>query len=108
MAHTASLASPFGRRSRPLYAVLLVLPAMLLGTVGMAAPKGRKLLSYCLAFLLVSGCLLQVACNGASNSGSGGGGGGGTGGTPAGTYTVTVAGVAGATQHTTMVTLTVQ
>jgi trimeric autotransporter adhesin len=81
---------------------------MLLGTVGMAAPKRRKLLSYCIVFLLVSGCLLQVACNGASNSGSGGGGGGGTGGTPAGTYTITVAGAAGATQHATMVTLTVQ
>ena len=73
-AQTASLASPFGRRSRPLYAMLLVLPAMLLGMVGMAAPKRRKLLSYCLVFLLVSGCLLQVACSGASN-GSGGGGG---------------------------------
>jgi hypothetical protein len=76
--------------------------------VGLAPPKRRKLLSYCIVFLLVSGCLLQVACSGASNSGSGGGGGGGTGGTPAGTYTVTVTGTAGATQHTTPVTLTVQ
>jgi YVTN family beta-propeller protein len=107
-APTASLAPPFGRRSSPLYAIWLVLPAMLLGTVGLAAPKCRKLLSYSIVFLLVSGCLLQVACNGASNSGSGGGGGGGTGGTPAGTYTVTVTGTAGATQHTTTVTLTVQ
>ena len=79
---------------------------MLLGTVGLAAPKRRKLLSYCIVFLLVSGCLLQVACSGASNSGSGGGG--GTGGTPAGTYTVTVTGTAGSTQHTAPVTLTVQ
>ena len=46
-APTASLAPPFGRRSSPLYAIWLVLPAMLLGTVGMAAPKRRKLLSYC-------------------------------------------------------------
>jgi YVTN family beta-propeller protein len=107
-APTASLAPPFGRRSSPLYAIWLVLPAMLLGTVGLAAPKRRQLLSYCIVFLLVSGCLLQVACNGASNSGSGGVGGGGTGGTPAGTYTVTVTGTAGATQHTTPVTLTVQ
>ena len=107
-APTASLAPPFGRRSSPLYAIWLVVPAMLLGTVGMVAPKRRKLLSYSIVFLLVSGCLLQVACNGASNSGSGGGGGGGTGGTPAGTYTVTVTGTAGATQHTTTVTLTVQ
>ncbi len=112
-APTASLARPFGRRSSPLYAIWLVLPAMLLGTVGMAAPKRRKLLSYSIVFLLVSGCLLQVACSGASNGGSGGNGGGGgggsgTGGTPSGTYTVTVTGTAGATQHTTTVTLTVQ
>ena len=80
-AQTASLVSPFGRRSRPLYAMLLVLPAMLLGTVGMAAPKSRKLLSYCLVFLLVGGCLLQVACKGASNGGGGGG-------TPSGSYTI--------------------
>ena len=66
-AHTASLRRPFGRRSSPLYAIWLVLPAMLLGMVGMAAPKRRKLLSYCIVFLLVSGCLLQVACGGASN-----------------------------------------
>jgi YVTN family beta-propeller protein len=106
-AQAASLASPFGRRSSPLYAMWLVLPAMLLGAVGMAAPKRRKLLSYCIVFLLVSGCLLQVACSGASNS-SGGGGGGGTGGTPAGSYTITVAGTAGSTQNAASVTLTVQ
>jgi YVTN family beta-propeller protein len=106
-AQAASLASPFGRRSSPLYAIWLLLPAMLLGAMGMAAPKRRKLLSYCIVFLLVSGCLLQVACSGASNS-SGGGGGGGTGGTPAGSYTVTVAGAAGSTQNTTTATLTVQ
>jgi DNA-binding beta-propeller fold protein YncE len=102
-AHTASLASPFGRRSSPLYAIWLVLPAMLLGTVRMAAPKRRKLLSYCLAFLLVSGCLLQVACSGASN-GSGGGGGG----TPSGSYTISVTGAAGSTQYAAPVTLIVQ
>ena len=106
-ANTASLAHPFGRRSSPLYAMWLVLPAMLLGTVGLAPPKRRKLLGYCIVFLLVSGCLLQVACSGTSSSGSGGGG-GGTGGTPAGTYTITVTGTAGSTQHTTTVTLTVQ
>ena len=106
-AHTAALAPPpFGHRSSPLYAIWLVLPAMLLGTAGMAAPNRRKLLSYCLVFLLVGGCLLQVACAGASNNG--GGGSGGTGGTPVGTYTVTVTGAAGSTQHTTTVTLTVQ
>ena len=103
-AHTASLAPPFGRRSSPLYAVWLVLPAMLLGTVVMAAPKRRKLLSYCLVFLVVSGCLLQVACGG----GSKGSGGGGTGGTPSGSYAIAVTGAAGSTQHAAPVTLTVQ
>jgi hypothetical protein len=102
-AQTASVASPFGRRSSPLYATWLVLSAMLLGTAGMAAPKRRKLLGYCFAFLLVGGCLLQAACGSGSN-GSGTGGGG----TLAGTYTVTVTGAAGSTQHTTTVTLTVQ
>ena len=94
-AHTASLASPaspFGHRSSPLYAIWMLIPAMLVSTVvGVAAPKRRKLLSYCLVFLLVSGCLLQVACSAASN-GSGGGGGGG--GTPSGSYTITVTGAA--------------
>ena len=102
-AQTASLKSPFGRRSSPPYATWLVLPAMLLGTAGMAAPKRRKLLGYCLAFLLVGGCLLQAACaSGSNGSGTAGGG------TPAGTYTVTVTGAAGSTQHTTTVTLTVR
>ena len=102
-APAASLARPpFGRRSSPMYGMWLVLPAFLLGTVVVAAPKGRKLLSYCLLFLLVSGCLLQVAC---SNGGNGGGGGGG--GTPPGTYSVIVTGAAGSTQHTITVTLTV-
>jgi hypothetical protein len=70
---------------------------MLLGTVGMAAPKRRKLLNCCLAFLLVGGCLLQAAC-----------GSGGKSGTPAGTYTVTVTGGAGSTQHAATLTVTVQ
>ncbi|MGA8618178.1 MAG: hypothetical protein WB660_06600 [Candidatus Sulfotelmatobacter sp.] len=81
----------------------LVLPAMLLGT-GMAAPKPRKLLSCFLVFLLVSGCLLQVACGSASNTG----GGGSSSGTPAGSYTITITGAATSTQHTATVTLTVQ
>ncbi len=100
--HTTALAPPpFGRRSGPRYAIWLVLPALLLGTVGMATPKRRKLLSYCLVFLLVSGCVLQVACSNGGNSG-------GTGGTPAGNYTITITGAAASTQHTATVTLTVQ
>jgi YVTN family beta-propeller protein len=106
-APTASVAfPPFGHRASPLYAIWLVLPAMLLGTVGLATPKRRKLLSYGLVCLLAGSCLLQVACSGASSNG--GGGGGGSTGTPAGSYTITVTGAAGSTQHTATVTLTVQ
>ncbi len=101
-AHTMALATPQpGHRPSPLYAIWLVLPAMLLGTVGMTVPKGRKLLSCGLAFLLVSGCLLQVAC------GNGSPGVNSTTGTPAGTYSVVVMGTAGSTQNTTTIMLTV-
>jgi hypothetical protein len=100
-APTASLVSPSGRRPSPLYATWLVLPAVLLGTAGITASKRKKLLGYCLAFLLGCACLFQVAC-GSNGSGSGGGG------TPAGTYTIIVTGASGSTQNTTPVTLTVQ
>jgi hypothetical protein len=96
-AHTTALAMPpSGHRSNPLYAIWLVLPAMFLG-----APKGRRFLSYCFVFLLVGGCLLQVACGGANGVNTATG-------TPAGTYSVTVTGAAGSNRHTTTIKLTVQ
>jgi sugar lactone lactonase YvrE len=102
-AHTTALALvPSSHRSSLLYAVCLLLPALFLGTVGMARPKGRKLLSFCLLFLLVGGCLFQGACGGAStpalNTSTG---------TPAGTYSIIVTGAAGSDQHTTTIRLTV-
>lgn len=103
-AHTAALLhAPFGGHSDRLSAIWLMLPAMVLGMVGIVAPKRRRLLSsYCLVFVLAGGCLLQVACGGASTSG------GGTKYTPAGSYTITVTGSATSTQQTAAVTLTVQ
>ncbi|MGC1370963.1 MAG: choice-of-anchor D domain-containing protein [Candidatus Sulfotelmatobacter sp.] len=100
-AQTASLpAAPSGRRSGLLYAMWLALPAMLLGT-GLAVPKRRKRLSCFFVFLLVSGCLLQAACDAGSFTRAGVG-------TPAGSYKITVIGAASSTQHTATVTLTVQ
>jgi hypothetical protein len=101
-AHTTAMAMPTsGHRSNPLYAIWVVLPALFLGTLGMVAPGGRRFLSYCFVFLLVVGCLLQVACGGANGLNTATG-------TPAGTYSVTVTGAAGSNLHTTTIKLTVQ
>jgi hypothetical protein len=102
-ARTASVAPPpFGHRSTPLYAMWLALPTMLLVSAGMAVPNRRRLLSYCLVLLLLSGCLLQMACGSSGNSVSGR-----PERTPAGTYDVTISGTASSTQHAVTVTLTV-
>jgi hypothetical protein len=107
-APTSSLTAPaLNHRSAPLYAVWLLLPAMLLSTAGLTAPKRRKLISYFLLALAISGMLFLAACGGGSST-SGGGGGGGTGGTPAGTYTITVQGSQGGVTSTQPVTLIVQ
>ena len=75
------------------------MPAML---VGIATRKRRKLLSYCLLFL-IAGCLVQVGCGGGGGSTSTG-----TGGTPAGSYTITVTAAAGSTQQALPLTVIVQ
>jgi hypothetical protein len=68
----------------------LMLPAMLLGGAGLTKSNPRKLLGFCLLFLVLGASLLQMGCGGGStppaNTGNPG--------TPAGTYTVTVTGSA--------------
>jgi len=92
------------RRYVPLYAVWLLLPAMLLSTAAQRAPGRRKLLGYFPTFFALTACLFLAAC--ASNSGSGSGGNSGT---PAGTYTVTVgANAVDFNTQTTTLTLIVQ
>ncbi len=70
------------------------------GLLGIAAPKSRKLLSNCLVFLLVGGCMWQVACVGGSLGANT------TTGTPAGICSDIVTGAAGSNQHTTTIKLT--
>ena len=95
----AALATPAGQKgSGTMFALALMVPAMLLGGAGLNKPNRRKLLGFCLIFLVLSGCAFQVAC----------GGGGttttttstGNSGTPAGSYSVVVTGSANGTQHT--------
>jgi len=84
----------------------LAIPAILFGGTGRNSPGRRKLLGLCLVFLVLGGCLLQVACGGGSNSTPPPSGNTGT---PAGSYTVTITGSASGTpQHTTSVSMTVQ
>ena len=109
-ANTSAMLSPAtSGPSNSFYAVWLLLPAMLLSTVGLAVPSRRKLLSWLLIGLAIGGCLFLVACGGGSSNSGGGTGTGGSGGTPSGTYTVTVtataSGIAGSV--TTNVQLTV-
>jgi sugar lactone lactonase YvrE len=102
----AALDRPAKGRQSLFYAIWLLLPAMVLSTAGIAAPRRKKLLSWVLLALTVSGLLFLVACGGGSSSGGGGGGGGGT---PANTYHITIQGAAqGFTSQTTQVTLVVQ
>jgi hypothetical protein len=83
----------------------LMIPVMFLSGAGMKKAGLRKLLGFCLIFLVLGGCLLQVAC-GASGSASPPVGNSGT---PAGTYKVTITGTAnGTVTQTTSVSLTVQ
>jgi hypothetical protein len=100
---SAQLAPPPGRNSRAMLIFTLLIPGMLLGTVGIVKQDRSKLLGWVLAIAVLGSCLLQGACGSA--------GGAKTpstdGGTPAGLYTVTVTGSANGTQHTTTVSIKV-
>ena len=100
---------PFKEKSRPswLYAMGLMLASTLVGTILLFVPKRRYLLSLCLSVLLIGGLMSQVACGGGSSTGTTQAANTATG-TPSGSYAVSVIGSAGATQHTTSITLVVQ
>jgi hypothetical protein len=92
--------APAGKRGpRRLFAIALMIPAMLLSGAGFRKSGRTNLLSLFL-ILLLGGCLLQVACGVVVRSRSLE--------TPAGIYTVMITGNANGTQRTTSVLLTVQ
>jgi hypothetical protein len=101
-AMTASLVprSPF-RDSRPFQFLWLPVAGFAVMGAGFGSRRctRRKLTSYLLGGILVGGLILQAAC---------GSGSAGSSGPQATTYTVTVTGTSGSTQHSTTTTLTVQ
>jgi hypothetical protein len=82
----------------------LLMPGLFVCGAGMGKSNRRKLLTVGFICLVLTGCMLQTACVGASSGNKTTT----TPGTPAGTYTVTVTGSSGAIQQTTAVSLTVQ
>ena len=103
----AALGTPAGQRgSGALFAFGLIVPAILLGGAGISKPNRRKLLGFCLIFLVLGGCMLQSACGSSSSSTHTSTGNSGT---PAGAYSVVVTGTANdVNQSTPSMTLTVQ
>jgi hypothetical protein len=101
----SALAPPTkGGRSGTLFALGLMIPAVLLSGAGLNKPGRRKLFSVCLLFLVLGGCLLQVACGGGVSTPTKVS----SPETPAGTYSVTITGNGSGAQHTTSVSFTVQ
>ncbi len=94
---TAALNTPAGQKgSGTVFAFAIMVPAMLLGGAGINKPSRRKLLGFCLIFLVLSGCAFQVACGGGGSTPTPTG----NSGTPANTYSVTITGNANGIQHT--------
>ena len=88
--------------SGKLLMLALLFPGLVLGGAGISKSNRGKLLGFGIALLVLSACMFQTACGGASSSGTP------VPGTPNGAYTVTVTGSANSMQQTTTVQLTVQ
>jgi Bacterial Ig-like domain (group 3)/FG-GAP-like repeat len=78
--------------SNMLFAVGLMIPALMLGGAGLTKPGRKKFMSFCL-FLALAGCVANMACGG-GGSGSTTPPPSGNSGTPAGNYQIIVSGTA--------------
>jgi hypothetical protein len=104
-ARTTALLLPFsGGQEARLFAQRLLIPALVLGFLGLGVARRRLRLGYALALLLVGCVVWQAGCASAGSNVQAGS----TMGTPAGAYAVTVTGTAGAAQQTVSLTLVVQ
>jgi hypothetical protein len=104
MARSTALLLPFSSdRSAPLFAGWMLVPAIVLGLLGLGAQKRKLRLGYAVALLLVGCALWQAGCAGSVSTPTNM-----TTGTPAGTYAVTVTATSGAAQQTASLTLVVQ
>ncbi len=72
------------------YVIWLVMPGLLVSTVGLGGSRWRSILVYCLTLVLVAGCLIQSACSNATKTG------GESIGTSPGTYQIVVTGTSNA------------
>ena len=84
--------------------IWLVIPALLAGTAGLGESRRKEIVGYCLAFVLLVGCVLQSACGGGSTAG----GKGVSTATSTGTYQIVVTGTSNAMTQTTAITMTVR
>jgi hypothetical protein len=91
-----------GHQPSSLYAIWLMMPALLVSTVGLGGSGRRKILGYSLMFGLIAGCLLQSACGGGMTVGGNGGS------TPTGAYHIVVTGTSNAMTQTTAITMIVR
>lgn len=94
--------------SPPQHAVIFAAALPFLGAVLVGGWQGSRKRQRAVRYIVLClgvtvGLSVLVACGGGGGSGNSGGNG-----TPAGTYTITIKGASGTTQHTTSTTLTVQ
>jgi hypothetical protein len=103
---TAAVIADARTRGRPIYALWLSLPGLIVSFGGLRRQRRKRFVLFCVLAILIPGLCLEIACgSGLQGNGTGGNG---QPGTPSGTYTMTVsATMNGLSQQTAQVQLTV-